>query len=428
MNIVISFIAMFACLIFGIPLGLSFFTSSVVLAYLSGYNPFFFLVASGFGNAKNVLLVGIPLFIFAGQLMEDSDLANRLVGVADVALGRRIKGAMGIVANVSCALFGAVSGSTAATASCIGSIMIPRLIEKGYKPSYSASLLAAGSILGILIPPSIPMIIFGWTSGVSVAALFLGGIIPGLILTVGLSIFHVLYARRVEEKPSVIPEIKGFKQNIKYSGPALLMPVLILGTIYGGISTPTEAAALAVIYTFILGFFLYKTLTFKKLFETTVVSANKTSAIMFVLFSIQVLGRIYTSENLPEMLASLILGISDNKFIILLLINILLLIIGMLMDISSAILIMTPLLLPVVSELGIDLLHFGVVMVTNLGVGYITPPVAGSLFITQPIAKTEMADMLPTILLIFFSVCIPVILLVTYVPQVSTFLPRLLGY
>jgi tripartite ATP-independent transporter DctM subunit len=360
--------------------------------------------------------------------MEDSELANRLVGVADVALGRRIKGAMGIVANISCALFGAVSGSTAATASCIGSIMIPRLIEKGYKPSYSASLLAAGSILGILIPPSIPMIIFGWTSGVSVAALFLGGIIPGLILTVGLSIFHVLHARRVEEKPSVIPEIKGFKQNIKYSGPALLMPVLILGTIYGGISTPTEAAALAVIYTFILGFFLYKTLTFKKLFETTVVSANKTSAIMFVLFSIQVLGRIYTSENLPEMLASLILGISDNKFIILLLINVLLLIIGMLMDISSAILIMTPLLLPVVSELGIDLLHFGVVMVTNLGVGYITPPVAGSLFITQPIAKTERADMLPTILLIFFSVCIPVILLVTYVPQVSTFLPRLLGY
>jgi len=432
MDILISFALIFLLVFLGIPFGLAFFTSALVLAWLVGYDPFFFLVMHGFTKVRGVLLLAIPLFILAGELMSTSRLAENLVGLAERTFSR-IKGSLGVVANVSSALFGAVSGSTAATASCIGSIMIPRLIKRGYSADYSASLLAAASILGILIPPSIPMIIYGWTSGVSIAALFIGGIAPGLLIMIALSAFHLVATRSnkfiTEFKPKKEIEDPSHKRinTITQSSLALFMPVIILGSIYGGIATATEAASIAVVYTIIYGFFVSKSLTIRNFFSTTAIGASKAASAAFALFGTQILARIYTSENVPEIIASFLMGLSDNKIIILILINVLLLLIGMIMDIGSGILIMTPLLLPLAKELGLDPLHFGVLLVTNLGVGYITPPVAASLYISQLVARSDLSRMMPIVIAMLLTVFIPIVLLVTFIPKISLFLPRLLG-
>lgn len=441
MGILISFIILLFLIFIGLPFGLVFFAVALLFAHFAGYDPFFFLVMAGYESARGVLLIAVPLFIFTGELMLQTGLAERLVSLAENLFRKfkvRVEVSVGIVTNISCALFGAVSGSTAATASCIGSIMIPRILARGHKPEYAASLLAASSILGILIPPSIPMIVYGWSSGVSIAALFLGGIMPGLMIMVGLSIFHTVASfYRAKKQPFSSTYSKeplktttySTTRTVIYNSLALFMPVIVLGSIYGGIATPTEAAAISLAYTIILGFFVYKSLSLNEFINSTANAAAKSSAIMFNLFGIQILARIFISENIPQIIASFLLGVSPTKYVVLILINVFLLFLGMFTSVATGVLISVPLLLTTITRLGMDPLHFGVLMVVNLGIGYITPPVAGSLYIGQLIAGADLKDMMPIIILMILTVFIPIILLITFIPGISTYLPRLLmGY
>lgn len=430
-TLVISIVFLIALMLIGVPLALSFFASACLLCVLAGYGSNIFLITYAFVRLRAILLLAIPLFIMAGGLMGEVGIAERLINFAELIVGR-FKATMGVVTNISCAIFGAVSGSSAAAAACMGSILVPRLIERGHDKAYTASLVAAAAVLGILIPPSIPMIVYGWSSDTSVAACFLAGVGPGLLLVTTLSIVHIVMVRH--QPVRITPQLSGKESKkrtiyiTRRSIGALGMPIVILGGIYGGVFTPTEAAAVAVVYALLIGFVFYRTLNLKNFRDTIMLTATTAGAVMFVLFGIQMVCRLYMTEDLPERLAILLLGISQNKYVLLALINVMLLIIGMFMDTCSAILAVTPLMIPIVQYLGVDPIHFAAIICANLGAGYMTPPVAGSLFITQRIAGVNLGEMFrPSLIMLVFGF-LPVLVIVTYIPQVSLFLPHLLGY
>ncbi|MEG1998309.1 MAG: TRAP transporter large permease, partial [Clostridiales bacterium] len=312
---------------------------------------------------SNMVLLAMPLFIMAGGVIEKGGLGKRLVDFIELFFGR-IKGGLGIVAVVSCAVFGAISGSSNATQSVIGAIMWPRLDAAGYSKGFSAALLASAALLGSFIPPSGIMIIYAWISGCSVLACFLAVFAPGLILTLLFSIFTYIWCQKNEPNIHMMPSLprkelpKHFLNTTTHAIPALLFPVIILGGIYGGFVTPTEAAALSVLYAVPVGLWIYRGINGRGLYKVLVQTATTTGVIVVMLYCVMMLSRIYITEDLPGMIAKALTGVSQNKYLILLLINIILIIIGMLMDDISAMMLSVPILLPVVELLGISPIHF----------------------------------------------------------------------
>jgi len=362
--------------------------------------------------------------------MDKGGIGDKLVDVVDTIAGR-IRGGLGIVTVVTCAIFGAVSGSSSATVSCIGSIMMPKLKKAGYPVGHVAALLANAGVLGILIPPSMLMILYAWMGNQSVLACFLAAFVPGLIVTALLSIVNLVLLRNnkdIEVKPSedIVTTAKLFTVKSAKASPALMMPVIILGGIYGGIMTPTEAAAVAVLYAIPVAMFIYRGLKFKNLMQTLIESATTTGVIMAMMFAVMILSRLYIMENLPEQIMNVLTSISDNKMVIMLMINVFLVIMGMLMDDVSGILLGTPILLPLVTQLGVDPIHFAAIMGVNLGMGNVTPPTAPLLYLSGRISGAQVNQMLkPTMYLIIFA-WLPTLLLTTYVPEISLGLVNLL--
>jgi len=343
----------------------------------------------------------------------------------------RVKGGLGIVATVSCAIFGSVTGSAAATLTCIGSIMIPRLEKAGYPRGHSTALLANSAVLGMLIPPSGIMILYSWMGGQSVLASFLATVMPGIALT---ALFSIINCFLLRNDPNivlpVIPEenkTAAYKfLKLKKASPALMMPVIILGGIYSGIMTPTEAAAVAVIYAIPVGMFVYKGLTLKGIKETLIESGLATGTIMIMMFGCSVLARMFVEEDLPGAILQLLYSISTNKYVILLMLNLFMIILGMLVDDTSAVLLATPIMIPIITEIGVSPVHFAAIVAVNSGMGNITPPCAPLLYLAGAVAKCPINETLRVTLYMIVFGWLPILILVTYFPVFSMWLPGLI--
>jgi len=433
MEIIISIIILMATLLLGVPVPACFGAAVAFIMVTLGHMPKS-LVPVGFSKLNTLVLLAIPLFIMAGGIIEKGKIGKALVEFVEIFVGK-IKGGLGIVAVVSCGVFGAISGSAAATLSCIGAIMFPKLIEAKYDSGFASALLVNAAPLGLLIPPSSIQILYAWSSGQSVLACFLATIVPGLILITLLSIVTFFYAKSnpaMEKHYADSIELNkhskiGVGTRVKNAIPAILMPVIILGGIYSGVMTPTEAAAVAVIYAIPVGMYIYKGLTFRTLKDCFIESATTTGVVMVMFFIVMILSRLYVLENLPQKMIDVMLGISESKMVLLILINIFMVIIGMLMDDVSGTLLCTPVLLPLVVSLGISPIQFAAILGVNLGMGNITPPTAPLLYLGGRVTKTPINKMLrPTLVMIVFA-WIPTLILTTYVPQLSLFLPKYFG-
>ncbi|MEN1758962.1 TRAP transporter large permease [Anoxynatronum sibiricum] len=426
--ILFAFIALVTTLLIGVPIPFAFFASSIVVVILGGYDPSF-LLPYGYAQASSIILVAIPLFILAGGLMERGGIGERLVEVVEVLVGR-VRGGLGAVMVISCAIFGAISGSGFATVSCIGSIMLPRMYRAGYPRGHCSALIASAGVLGLLIPPSLTMILYAWVGGTSVLASFLATVTPGVTLVILFSIINLILLRNnkeitVTENYDFLTTLKVFNKKAISATPAIIAPAIILGGIYGGVMTPTEAAAMSCLYAIPVGFFIYKGLTWREFYDTLLNSVNTAGVILIMLLSVMVLSRLYIMENVPQQLMALFSAVSDNPIVILLMLNVFMVLIGMLMDDISAILLCTPILLPIVTQLGVTPVQFAAIIGVNLGMGCITPPCAPFLYLAGRIGGAPVNEMLKTTFALIFFAWIPTLLLATFVPGFSLWLPRL---
>ena len=428
MAITIALLLIIVTLLLGLPVPFCFMLSTTFMVVTHGYDPSF-LLPYGFSQMSSIVLLAIPLFIMVGGMMDRGGIGISLVNFVEVFVGR-IKGGLGVVAVVSCAVFGSISGSCAATLSCIGSIMFPRLREKGYPMGHSAALVSCAAPLGLLIPPSSQMILYAWVGQQSVLACFLATVGPGIVLTILLSVINLIMLRKdptVQVSPRITSREKAelFKDRGKRAAPALFMPFIVLGGIYGGIMTPTEAAAVAVLYSIPVGFWIYRGLNRKNFVEVIIETATTTGVVMIMMYCIMMLSRIYVQERLPDLIMNFLTAVSSNRNIILFMINIFMIIIGMIMDDVSAMLLCTPILLPVMTALGVHPIHFAAIIGTNLGMGNVTPPTAPTLYFGARMAKTPVSEMMKPAMIFIIFAWLPTLMVVTYLPELALWLPRL---
>lgn len=426
---VLSLVILLMALIIGIPVPFAFLASATYLIFAFDYDPSF-LLPYGFSKMSNTVILAIPLFIIAGGLINKSQIGDKLVSLVEIFVGR-IRGGLGAVAIISCAVFGSITGSACATLSAIGTIMFPKLAKAGYPIGHSAAILANASVLGMLIPPSSIMILYAWVGQTSVLACFLASFVPGIMLMILMCLVNIWLLRKnkdVKVEPKMEPAV--FRKEIGLRSfkaiPALTMPFLVLGGIYGGFVTPTEAAALSVIYTIPIGFLIYRGLTVKGLIEVLLESALTTGVIMVMLYTVMILSRLYIMEDLPGIIIEALTSISSNKYVLLLMLNLFMVFVGMLMDDVSAVLLSTPMLLPLAVELGISPIHFAAIVGVNLGLGNITPPTAPLLYLSGQLNGARINQTLTPTLWIILLAWIPTLLLTTFFPKLSLYLPHLL--
>ncbi|MBP1153307.1 MULTISPECIES: TRAP transporter large permease [unclassified Paenibacillus] len=419
----IMIVSLFIMLLLSVPVALSLGLASAVAILSDGNMPLLVLIQRMFAALDVFPLMAIPFFILAGSLMETGGISRRLVNLANSLVGS-MTGGLAIVTVVTAMFFSAISGSSAATTAAIGSILIPAMVKRGYDIRFAAANQAVSGELGVIIPPSIPMILFGISAGVSIGDLFLAGFLPGLMISLSLILACWYISKRKGYKGegtfSVTAVAKAFKEALL----ALLMPVIILGGIYGGLFTPTEASVVAVVYAFIIGVFVYKELKWKDLVNIFAKSSITTSIIMIIIANAGMFGWILTREQVPQEIGAFFTSISDSPLVFLFLINLLLWFVGMFFETSAAIIILAPLLTPVAIALGIDPVHFGMIMIVNLAMGMVTPPVGVNLFVACQIAGIRL-DQIMRPLVPFLFVLIIDILIITYIPKISLFLPSL---
>lgn len=371
-------------------------------------------------------LLAIPLFILSGNIMARGGISRKLFDFFAYFIGNRTAG-LPIATIITCLFYGAISGSGPATVAAVGSMTIPILIELGYDKKFSVSMVAVAGGLGVIIPPSIPFIIYGQSSGASVGNLFIAGVLPGILIATCMIVYAYAYCKiKGEDKEKIRKNTetlrsKGFLPMFKDSFWALLTPVIILGGIYSGIVTPTEAANISVIYSIIISVFIYKSLEFKDLSRVMADTVNTTAPILLVVSIATVFGKVLTFMQAPTLIANIITGTFTTKVSVLLIINLILLFVGMVMDTTPAILILTPILMPIVESFGINPIHFGVIMVVNLAIGFVTPPVGINLFVASSITGISVMDIakraIPFIIAFFIA-----LMLITFIPQISMLL------
>ena len=415
-------------LILRVPIGISLGMSSLVTIFASGVVQPTYLAQGLVTGADSFSLMAVPFFVLAGELMATGGISRRLLNIADAFLGRKY-GGLALVTVVACMFFAAISGSGPATVAAIGGLTIPSMLKQGYDRPFAGAISAAAGSIGVIIPPSIPMVMFCVATGVSVGAMFMGGVIPGLLIGVSLCLYSSLYSKKHKYiNAEAAPFSWGNVGRSLADGIwALLVPVIILGGIYGGIFTPTEAAAVAVAYGLIVGLFVYRDLKAKDLYRIFGSAALTTATIMVILGTATTFGRILTLERIPTMIADFFESVAKGPIMLMILINILLLIVGCFMETNAAIIILAPIFLPIVESMGINPVHFGIVMVVNLAIGFVTPPLGVNLFVACNVANAKLEEICKGILPIL-GVMILDLLLITYIEPLSTFLPALLGY
>lgn len=412
-------------ILIGMPIAFTLGISTLATVFATGAIPMDFFPQTAFTSIDNFPIMAVPLFIAAGIIMGSGNIIKKLLHLSDELLGF-LPGGLALVTVFTSMFFSAISGSGPATVAAIGAILIPAMIKQGYNAGFATALVATAGSIGVIIPPSNPLVIYGVVGQESISKLFMAGIVPGVLT--GLALLTVSFIVSKKNKWQGSKTKFNMKDTLKAAWDAklaLLVPIIILGGIYGGIMTPTEAAAVAAGYGLIIGLFVYKDLNMKKLYKNLSQAGVTSSIIIMLIIMASIFGRLITLEKIAEIIATFVLSISENKYMILLLLNIFLLFVGLIMEALAAIVILTPILLPVAMEIGVDPIHFGLIMVFNLAIGFITPPVGVNLFVAASTAKLKIEEVIRgnTVLLITM---IAVLGLVTYLPQLSLWMANLI--
>lgn len=408
----------------GVPIAISLGIATVLTLYYLDI-PTMELVQGALIASDSFPFLAVPFFIMAGSLMDTGGLSKRLIGVASALMGH-VTGGLAHVTVIACAFFAAISGSGPATTAAIGSIMIPAMLNRGYTREFAGAVSSSGGTLGILIPPSIPMVVYGIVGNVSVTDLFLAGIIPGIMVSAAFIGTSYVIAKKKGFKGSGVPfSWSALGKAINDAKAALVAPLIILGGIYGGIFTPTEAAVVAVAYGLFCGFFIYKELKVSDLPRILIETAMITGTVMIIIGFATAFGRLMTMFQIPQMIATSMQALTNDKFLLLMMINVFLLFVGMFMETVATIIILTPLFMPIALKLGIDPIQLGIIFVINSELGFLTPPVGANLFIAANLAKTSIEkiarDVIPYIITLFLCVTI-----ISLFPEIATWLPKYL--
>ena len=425
MSTLIVFIVFTICILIAIPISISLGIVSILPSIIE---PSFtasgqFIVRSMVSGLDSFPLLAVPMFILSGVIMARGGISQKIFNVFVYFLGK-IKSGIPCAVIITCLFYGAISGSGPATVAAVGSMTIPILVNLGYNKTFATSIVATAGGLGVIIPPSIPYIMYGMASGESVSKLFLAGIIPGILVAILLMIYAVYYCiKNGEDQEKINCEVsklrnKGLIRILKEGFWALLTPIIILGCIYSGVASPTEAAAISVFYALFVSLFAYKTIKIKDIWSILIDSIKTFAPILFILASSVAFSRVLTLMQVPQIISEWILGNISNKIIILIVINIFLLIVGMVMDTTPAILILTPILLPITTSVGIDSIHFGIIMVVNLAIGFITPPIGINLFVASSLVDIPVFEIAKCVLPLI-GYFILALLLITFIPGLS---------
>ncbi|WP_342431576.1 TRAP transporter large permease [Neobacillus sp. FSL H8-0543] len=424
LSLLILFMLFFLLIATNMPVAFALGISSLVLLILHDLSNINLFITASFGASDSFPLIAIPLFILAGDVMSTGGIARRLVVFAEKLFGA-FTGGLGIITIMASFIFASISGSGPATVAAIGGIMLPFMVKKGYSKSYATSIVASAGSMGPIVPPSIIFILFGVMSGVSIGGMFIAGIIPGILIAVALLIVNYFITKKegfAKEEKSNLSDILKALYDAKF---ALFAPVIVLGGIYGGIFTPTEAAVIAVFYGLIVSLFVHKEIGFKDIPGIFMNTSAVSGGVMILVGAASFFGRVLSLERVPQFLSESISGISTNPIIILIIINLFLLLIGMFMETVSALMIFVPLLLPIAVNLGVDPMHFGMIICLNLTLGLLTPPLGVNVFIASRLAGISFDQTFKHLIPIFISLII-VLALVTLFPQLTLFLPELL--
>lgn len=418
-----AFVILLVLCVLSVPIAFTIGLAAVGGILIVGNIPLEIVAQRMFTQIDTFSMLAIPFFILAGNLMDKGGISVKIVNFASQIVGH-IRGGLAMVSIVACLLFGCISGSGAAASAAIGSILIPAMEEKGYDKAFSAAITATSGPLGIIIPPSIVMVVYATTAGVSVGDMFLAGYIPGLLIAFSLMIVCYIFAIKHGYPAGDKPTLRSFFKSLKESIWAILMVVIIMGGILGGVFTATEASVVAVVYAAVVGMFVYKGIKLRDIPGIIQASAFTTAAVMFCVATTNILAWALTSEQVISKLSAAMLGITSNKLLMLLLVNLILLFLGMILDATPAIILIVPILMPVITQMGIDPVHFGLITTVNLAIGMSTPPVGITLFVSSSIAKESISKMTKPLLPMWVAMFV-FLLLITYVPQISMLLPNL---
>ncbi len=411
-------------LICAFPIGMTLGIASILPNLIGGSTVSgIYIIRSMLGGLNSFTLLAIPMFVLSGIIMARGGVSRKLFEVFAYFIGSLTAG-IPCAVIITCLFYGAISGSAPATVAAVGSMTIPLMLEMGYDKKFCVAVVAVAGGLGVIIPPSIPFILYAQSSGASVSSLFKAGIIPGILIALILMSYSVYYCKKHGEDKAAVARVvqplrdKGFAKVFLESFWALLTPVIILGSIYSGIASPTEAAVISVFYALIISLFVYRSLKLKDLWDIFAESIKTFGPILFILAASVAFSRILTLLQVPQNVSTWITATFTNKIVLLLVINVLLLIVGMVMDTTPAILILTPILLPVVTQYGMNPIHFGIMMVCNLAIGFVTPPIGVNLFVASSLSDVSVTDIakkaMPMIALFFVA-----LLLITYIPGIS---------
>ena len=418
-------VALAAFIILNVPIAFSIGAAALLAIYFQGRIPLYIVAQKMFTGMDSFPLLAIPLFMIAGILMEKGGISNRLIMFAKSCIGN-IYGGLGIVTILASMFFSAISGSAPATVVAIGSIMIPAMIKDGYDKKFAVALMAAAGSTGFVIPPSIPLVTYGITMNSSIGQLFAGGIFPGIMMGLVMMVVCYVVCRKRGYKSKEIEErnpIAAFKEAVW----GVMMPVIILGGIYGGFFTPTEAACVATVYSFIVGKFIYKELSWKEAFNCFSEAAVPAAMVMMIIGCAASMSWIMTTEQIPVKITQFLVGFTDSTAVMLLILNIILLITGCLMEVNAAVILLGPIMLPILMQYGIDPVHFGVVMIVNLAIGLLTPPMGINLFVANGLQQDVQFKDVVRGVMPFIGVLLLVLLAITYIPDIILVTARLLG-
>lgn len=425
MNLQIVSILFVIFLIIGIPIGVVLCITSMVPNFI---NPLFpadpqYLVRAMISGVNSFPILAVPMFIFSGNIMAKGKISEKIFDFFSYFVVDKTAG-LPIAVIITCMFYGAISGSGPATTAAVGTMTIPILAKAGYKKDFSTALVAVAGGIGVIIPPSIPFIFYGQASGVSISKLFMAGIIPGLLIGFSLMVYSWIYCKKNGEDKELILKYKkeliesGLKRIFFDSVLSLLCPIIVLGSIYTGIASPTEAAVISVFYSIILSLIVYKSIGIKDLWEIMVETVRTYSTILFIIAAAIAFSRVLIFLKVPDIISTQITAVVSSKIALLILVNLLLLMVGMIMDTTPAILVLTPILLPIVSRFGVDPIQFGIIMVVNLAIGFVTPPLGVNLFVASTISDVKMSDIVSRSVPFIISFLV-VLLAITFIPALS---------
>jgi C4-dicarboxylate transporter DctM subunit len=417
---------LFVCLLAGVPVAISLGFASIMTVLLFADQSLVALAQRFFSATQVYPLLAIPFFILAGTFMTTGGVAKRMIGFANALVGH-FRGGLGMAALLACAFFAAVSGSSPATVVAVGSIMIAGMEKSGYSKSFAAGLICNAGTLGILIPPSIVLVVYGAVTETSIRDLFMAGVLPGILLTVALMVTVAVIARRKQLPRQPRADWRTLARTAREAVWGLLLVIIILGGIYLGVFTPTEAAAVAAVYAFLVAVFIYRDIRLPDVPRVLTDSARITAMLMFIIANAYLFGFVLTTEQIPQLASAWITDLGLPPWGFLLAVNVLLLAAGNFMEPTSVILILVPILFPIAMELGIDPIHFGIIMTVNMEIGLITPPVGLNLFVTAGVAEMSVERVIRAALP-WLLVLLSVLLVISYVPAISLVLPESLGW